>query len=154
MRAKTEEDPLPRSSPLLRLGAPGTRRTDEADPGMARSQRFLNDSKHLFSSRIQLEAVFGRRDAERAWAGFSVKGRSQQCAHIAGFMAERVGFEPTVPGGTTDIGSNQQFFRFWKELRKERKEQNKDGIDTRDKANIMISRKGKPQKVGSDSEPS
>ena len=44
------------------------------------------------------------------------------------------------------IGSNQRFFRFWKELRKERKEQNKDGIDTRDKANITISRKGKTAK--------
>ena len=40
---------------------------------MARSQRCLNDSKHLCSSRIQLEAVFGRRDAERAWACFRIK---------------------------------------------------------------------------------
>ena len=32
-----DEDPLPRSSPLLRLGASRTRRANEADPGMART---------------------------------------------------------------------------------------------------------------------
>ena len=31
---------FPRSSPLLRLGAACPRRTDEADSGMARSQRY------------------------------------------------------------------------------------------------------------------
>ena len=44
------------------------------------------------------------------------------------------------------IGSNQRFFRFWKELRKERKEQNKDGIDTRNEVNTVISRKGETRK--------
>ena len=35
--AQPEEDPIPRSAPLLRVGATRPRRTNETDPGMART---------------------------------------------------------------------------------------------------------------------
>ena len=38
---------LPRSSPLLRLGASCTRCAHEADPGMARSQRYEYHGEYL-----------------------------------------------------------------------------------------------------------
>lgn len=40
---------------------------------MVRTQQILKDSKYLGSSRIQLEVVFGRCDAEWAWSGFCRK---------------------------------------------------------------------------------
>ena len=66
--------------------------TDKVNSGISRSQRLLNNGNHLCSFRIQRQDAFGRRDAERVWTG-SRKRRSQQCAHIAGFLAEMKRFE-------------------------------------------------------------
>ena len=45
--AKPEEDPLPRPSPLLHLGTSCPRRAHEADPGMARTQRYEHNGEYL-----------------------------------------------------------------------------------------------------------
>lgn len=70
---------------------------------MVRTQQILKDSKYLGSSRIQLEAIVGKCNAKWAGNGFRCKGKGQRCRNITGLVAEWVGFEPTVPEGTTDF---------------------------------------------------
>ena len=51
----------------LRQHDAGQRRCDEADSGMARTQRLFNDGQYLRTLGLQLQAVLGRGDAD--WPG-------------------------------------------------------------------------------------
>lgn len=64
---RSSKDSLPRSSTFLRLTAACKRRTDEADSGMARSQRFLDDGEYLLAFGVQLEADFGEFDLSKSF---------------------------------------------------------------------------------------
>ena len=54
-----ETDQVSRSASQLRLAASGKWCSNEADSGMAWSQRLLNYGEHLRTSGLQLEADFG-----------------------------------------------------------------------------------------------
>ena len=50
----------------MRIASALKRCTDEADTGMARSQRLLNDGEYLLAFRVQLEAEFGAFDLAKS----------------------------------------------------------------------------------------
>ncbi len=51
----------------MRIAAALERHSDEADPGMARSQRFLDDGEYLLAFGVQLEADFGEFDLSKSF---------------------------------------------------------------------------------------
>ena len=46
-KAQSEGDPLPRPPTLVRVGAAGAGRADEADPGMAGTLGYEHDGEYL-----------------------------------------------------------------------------------------------------------
>ena len=61
-KVRSEEDLIPRSSSLLRIGAPRPGRADETDPGMAGALGYEHDGEYLQPSGCGEQGGYGCGD--------------------------------------------------------------------------------------------
>lgn len=118
---------LPRSQAQLRQIAARSRRTDEADSGVARPQRFLYHGQHLLAPGLHGKAQLCRDTCHQPGlcAGGKAAARSMMSKRHekalfrrkyrtkTALMAQRVGFEPTCSFLQTDFESFSSIGACW-----------------------------------------